>query len=120
MTRRNNRTTLSPTPLTTHHTVVKVSYLDETWVVERRYSQFVAVGKALASSLHNVPSLPAKHVLTTQTEGFIAQRREELERWLTTTVLLPEVWASSDALRSFLDDTGRFLALSKQVIHTPT
>lgn len=58
--------------------------------------------------------------MTTQTEGFIAQRREELERWLTTTVLLPEVWASSDALRSFLDDTGRFLALSKQVIHTPT
>ena len=81
--------------------------MDEVWVVERRYSQFSAMEKSLASSLHNVPPLPAKHMMTAQTHDFIEQRRAELESWLSTVVLLPEVWASSDVLRSFLDDTGR-------------
>jgi sorting nexin-25 len=74
-----------------------------TWVVTRRYSEFLELHQKLRSSYPSVRHLdfPRRRVVMKLQSDFLQKRRAALEKYLSQLLLLPDVCRSRD-LRAFL------------------
>jgi sorting nexin-25 len=77
-----------------------------TWVVTRRYSEFLELHQNLRSRYPSVRNLdfPRRRVVMKLQSEFLQKRRAALERYLSELLLLPDVCRSRD-LRAFLSQS---------------
>jgi sorting nexin-25 len=77
-----------------------------TWVVSRRYSEFLELHQNLRSRYPSVRNLdfPRRRVVMKLQSEFLQKRRAALERYLSELLLLPDVCRSRD-LRAFLSQS---------------
>lgn len=71
------------------------------WYVEKRFSEFDNLYKALKNTYHNIPVLPSKSFLFKMTENEMDQRRKGLEEFLQKMVIRNDLM-NSEAVKSFL------------------
>ncbi|XP_053472068.1 kinesin-like protein KIF16B isoform X1 [Ictalurus furcatus] len=94
---------------------VKITVLDETWTVFRRYSRFREMHKSLKMKYPELGVLefPPKKIFGNRDERMVAERRNHLERYLRNFFqILMSSSCSSSPLRT--DDSG--LQLSKHAV----
>ena len=77
-----------------------------TWVVTRRYSEFLELHQKLRSRYPSVRNLdfPRRRVVMKLQSDFLQKRRAALEKYLSELLLLPDVCRSRD-LRAFLSQS---------------
>lgn len=77
-----------------------------TWVVTRRYSEFLELHQKLRSRYPSVRNLdfPRRRVMMKLQSEFLRKRRQALEKYLSELLLLPDVCRSRD-LRAFLSQS---------------
>jgi hypothetical protein len=86
--------------------VVMVESGISTWIVNRRYSDFVFLDKGLIASFpgQNLPPLPPRRFLGSSTDArFVEDRKINLEAYLRALVSLDCIWTISDYAK-FLDN----------------
>lgn len=78
-----------------------------TWVVTRRYSEFLELHQKLRSRYPSVRNLdfPRRRMVMKLQSEFLQKRRDALEKYMRELLLLPEACRSRD-LRAFLSQTG--------------
>ncbi|KAK2818219.1 hypothetical protein Q7C36_022152 [Tachysurus vachellii] len=94
---------------------VKITVLDETWTVFRRYSRFREMHKSLKMKYPELAALefPPKKIFGNRDERMVAERRSHLERYLRNFFqIMLSTSCSSSPLRA--DDSG--LQLSKHAV----
>uniref|UniRef100_A0AAR2LXC8 Kinesin-like protein KIF16B n=1 Tax=Pygocentrus nattereri TaxID=42514 RepID=A0AAR2LXC8_PYGNA len=93
---------------------VKITVLDETWTVFRRYSRFREMHKSLKMKYPELAALefPPKKLFGNRDERMVAERRNHLERYLRNFFQVMLSSSSSSPLRA--DDSG--MHLSKHAI----
>ncbi|KAL6481848.1 hypothetical protein MHYP_G00099280 [Metynnis hypsauchen] len=93
---------------------VKITVLDETWTVFRRYSRFREMHKSLKMKYPELAALefPPKKLFGNRDERMVAERRNHLERYLRNFFHVMLSSSSSSPLRA--DDSG--MHLSKHAI----
>ncbi|XP_060755073.1 kinesin-like protein KIF16B isoform X2 [Neoarius graeffei] len=93
---------------------VKITVLDETWTVFRRYSRFREMHKSLKMKYPELAVLefPPKKLFGNRDEKMVAERRNHLERYLRNFFQIMLLSCSSSPLR--VDDSG--LQLSKHAV----
>ncbi|XP_058236397.1 kinesin-like protein KIF16B isoform X1 [Hemibagrus wyckioides] len=94
---------------------VKITVLDETWTVFRRYSRFREMHKSLKMKYPELAALefPPKKIFGNRDERMVAERRSHLERYLRNFFqIMLSSSCSSSPLRG--DDSG--LQLSKHAV----
>ncbi|KAB5566771.1 PXA domain-containing protein [Coniochaeta sp. 2T2.1] len=77
-----------------------------TWVITRRYSEFLELHQKLRSRYPSVRTLdfPRRRVMMKLQSEFLRKRRQALEKYLSELLLLPDVCRSRD-LRAFLSQS---------------
>jgi len=77
-----------------------------TWVITRRYSEFLELHQKLRSRYPSVRNLdfPRRRVMMKLQSEFLRKRRQALEKYLSELLLLPDVCRSRD-LRAFLSQS---------------
>lgn len=77
-----------------------------TWIVTRRYSEFLELHQKLRSRYPSVRNLdfPRRRVMMKLQSEFLRKRRQALEKYLSELLLLPDVCRSRD-LRAFLSQS---------------
>ncbi|KAI1141560.1 PXA domain-containing protein [Hypoxylon sp. FL0543] len=77
-----------------------------TWIVTRRYSEFLELHQKLRHRYPSVRSLdfPRRRMVMKLQSDFLRKRRDALERYLSQLLLLPDVCRSRD-LRAFLSQS---------------
>ncbi|KAK5653368.1 hypothetical protein OQA88_9060 [Cercophora sp. LCS_1] len=77
-----------------------------TWVIQRRYSEFLELHQKLRSSYPSVRNLdfPRRRMVMKLQNDFLQKRRQALEKYLSELLLLPDVCRSRD-LRAFLSQS---------------
>lgn len=77
-----------------------------TWVITRRYSEFLELHQKLRSRYPSVRNLdfPRRRVMMKLQSEFLRKRRQALEQYLSELLLLPDVCRSRD-LRAFLSQS---------------
>lgn len=69
--------------------------------MEKRFSEFDNLVKAIKNSYHNVPELPQKGFLFKMTDKDLDRRRKSLEEFLQKIVVRNDLM-NCDAIKSFL------------------
>ncbi|XP_036413100.1 kinesin-like protein KIF16B isoform X2 [Colossoma macropomum] len=89
---------------------VKITVLDETWTVFRRYSRFREMHKSLKMKYPELAALefPPKKLFGNRDERMVAERRNHLERYLRNFFQVMLSSSSSSPLRA--DDSGMHLS----------
>lgn len=77
-----------------------------TWVIHKRYSEFLELHQKLRSSYPSVRNLdfPRRRMVMKLQNDFLQKRRQALEKYLSELLLLPDVCRSRD-LRAFLSQS---------------
>ncbi|OIW25302.1 hypothetical protein CONLIGDRAFT_636364 [Coniochaeta ligniaria NRRL 30616] len=77
-----------------------------TWIITRRYSEFLELHQKLRSRYPSVRNLdfPRRRVMMKLQSEFLRKRRQALEKYLSELLLLPDVCRSRD-LRAFLSQS---------------
>ncbi|XP_072513245.1 kinesin-like protein KIF16B isoform X2 [Salminus brasiliensis] len=90
---------------------VKITVLDETWTVFRRYSRFREMHKSLKMKYPELAALefPPKKLFGNRDERMVAERRNHLERYLRNFFQVMLSSSSSSPLRAD-DDAGMHLS----------
>ncbi|KAF4118373.1 kinesin-like protein KIF16B isoform X2 [Onychostoma macrolepis] len=93
---------------------VKITVLDETWMVFRRYSRFREMHKSLKLKYPELAALdfPPKKIFGNRDERMVAERRNQLEQYLRNFFCVMMSSSSSSPLRT--DEFG--LHLSKHAV----
>ncbi|KAK3941606.1 intermediate filament protein [Diplogelasinospora grovesii] len=81
-----------------------------TWVITRRYSEFLELHQKLRSRYPSVRNLdfPRRRMVMKLQSEFLRKRRQALEKYLSELLLLPDVCRSRD-LRAFLSQQGSII-----------
>lgn len=74
---------------------------DNKWYVEKRFSEFDSLYKAIKNGYHNPPALPNKNFLFKMSEKDLENRKKGLEEFLQKIVTRNDLM-NSDVVKSFL------------------
>lgn len=74
---------------------------DNKWYIEKRFSEFDSLFKALKNSYHSLPLLPNKTYLFKMTEKDLEVRREGLEEFLRKIIIRNDLM-NSELVKQFL------------------
>jgi len=80
---------------------VELEFHENKWSVEKRFSEFDELFKALKNSFATTPILPNKSFIFKMTEKELDQRRAGLEDFLQKIVVRSDLM-NSDAVKGFL------------------
>jgi hypothetical protein len=97
--------------------VIEVWELEQTWTVERRYSDFEWLNTQLGLTYRGsmIPSLPEKRVFRNTQSSFVEERRAYLEIYLAHVSSHPAL-SKSEAFQSFIKGSRQeFKASQKQI-----
>jgi hypothetical protein len=81
--------------------VIEVANRDNKWVIEKRFSEFDNLVKALKVNYHNIPNLPGKSYLFKMTDKDLSARRAGLEEFLQALVCRNDLM-NSEQVKQFL------------------
>eukprot|EP00911_Craspedida_sp_UC1_P002455 UC1_evm1s1828 len=84
---------------------IVLAHQGKQWTIERRYSQFHALHKQIASRIEGpgYPSFPAKKIVKNKSPKFVQARRKALEEWLAALLEMQNVLSQAPALCDFLE-----------------
>eukprot|EP00339_Tiarina_fusa_P029264 CAMPEP_0117055106 /NCGR_PEP_ID=MMETSP0472-20121206/38195_1 /TAXON_ID=693140 ORGANISM="Tiarina fusus, Strain LIS" /NCGR_SAMPLE_ID=MMETSP0472 /ASSEMBLY_ACC=CAM_ASM_000603 /LENGTH=138 /DNA_ID=CAMNT_0004770961 /DNA_START=9 /DNA_END=422 /DNA_ORIENTATION=- len=85
--------------------VLRVKHGNRSWLLEKRYSDFVAFEKQLKLKFWYmaIPKLPPKKFFFNYDQDFLETRRLELQRFMQD-LLKTACWSQSDVMWDFLTD----------------
>lgn len=86
---------------TTVFFIIKVSNKNKEWLLEKRFSEFDNLVKALKANYANLPALPGKTFLFKMTDKDLEQRRSGLEDFLQALVCRNDL-LNSEQVKQFL------------------
>mmetsp|Transcript_38258 Transcript_38258/g.95792 ORF Transcript_38258/g.95792 Transcript_38258/m.95792 type:complete len:142 (+) Transcript_38258:123-548(+) len=96
--------------------VMRVMNGSQSWVAEKRYSDFACLDEVLRSKFWymSVPKLPAKKLFFNFDDDFVERRRKELETYIHA-ILQVACFSQSDELWQFLTDQRHIVGVPTEL-----
>lgn len=88
--------------ITFYNVEVYNNYSKQKWLLEKRYSEFESLFKALGKIVPNVPQMPGKTIFKVTSYDGLTKRRVQLEKFLRECVLRKDI-VSNETFKDFLE-----------------